>query len=46
MEMMMISPAFWLRYANVDLKKVKENVLSLPKCFNNCKIEFFDISSS
>ncbi|KEH38486.1 putative F-box domain, FBD domain, leucine-rich repeat domain, L domain-containing protein [Medicago truncatula] len=46
MEMMMISPAFWLRYANVDLKKVKENVLSLPKCSNNCKIEFSDISSS
>lgn len=46
LEKMTISPAFWLRYADVDLQKVKEQILSIPKCSKNCKIEVSDISSS
>ncbi|XP_058773562.1 F-box/FBD/LRR-repeat protein At3g14710-like [Vicia villosa] len=46
LEKMKISPAFWLRYADIDLEKVKEKILSLEKCSNFCMIEFFDISGS
>lgn len=40
-----ISPAFWLRYADIDLENVKEQILSLPMCSSFCKIEFSDIRS-
>jgi len=46
LEKMMISLAFWLRYADIDLEKVKEQILSLPKCSSLCIIEFSDVSSS
>jgi hypothetical protein len=46
LEKITISPAFWLRYADIDMKKVKEQILSLPKCSSFCIVEFSDISSS
>ncbi|XP_012567594.1 F-box/FBD/LRR-repeat protein At1g80470-like isoform X2 [Cicer arietinum] len=46
LEKMTISPAFWMRYADIDFGKVKEEILSLPKCYSFCVIEFSNISSS
>ncbi|XP_045801104.1 F-box/FBD/LRR-repeat protein At3g14710-like isoform X1 [Trifolium pratense] len=46
LEKMRISPAFWLRYADIDFEKVKEQILSLPKRSSFCMVEFSDISSS
>lgn len=46
LDKMKISPAFWLRYADIDLEKVKEQILSFTMSSNNCKIEFSDIGSS
>jgi hypothetical protein len=46
LEKITISPAFWLRYGDIDMKKVKEQILSLPKCSSFCVVEFSDISYS
>nr|XP_027190574.1 putative FBD-associated F-box protein At5g56400 isoform X2 [Cicer arietinum] len=46
LEKITISPAFWLRYTDIDMEKVKEEILSLPKCSSFCMIEFSDISTS
>ncbi|CAJ2659466.1 unnamed protein product [Trifolium pratense] len=46
LEKMTISPAFWLRYAYIDMEKVMEQILSLPKSSSSfCMTEFSDISS-
>ncbi|CAI8593342.1 unnamed protein product [Vicia faba] len=45
LQIMTISPAFWLRYADIDLESVKERILSSPTCSSFCKIEFSDIKS-
>ncbi|XP_045801102.1 F-box/FBD/LRR-repeat protein At3g14710-like [Trifolium pratense] len=46
LEKMMIYPAFGLRYSDIDIGKVKEQILSLPKCSSFCVVEFSDIASS
>lgn len=46
LEQMTISIAFWLRYANIDMEKVKEQIFSLPKCSSFCTIVVSDINSS
>ncbi|KAK7401727.1 hypothetical protein VNO78_13431 [Psophocarpus tetragonolobus] len=34
LEQMTICAAFWLRYSDIDMEKVKEQILSFPKCSN------------
>ncbi|GAU27375.1 hypothetical protein TSUD_55290 [Trifolium subterraneum] len=46
LEKMTIYPAFWLRYSDIDIGKVKEHILSLPKCSSFCVVEFSDIDNS
>ena len=41
LERMTISAAFWLRYSDIDMDKVKERILSFPKCSSFAMIEFF-----
>ncbi|XP_058779460.1 F-box/FBD/LRR-repeat protein At3g14710-like isoform X2 [Vicia villosa] len=45
LQTMTITPSFWLRFADIDLENVKEQILSLPTCSNFCKIDFSDINS-
>ncbi|XP_057458808.1 F-box/FBD/LRR-repeat protein At3g14710-like [Lotus japonicus] len=44
LERVTICTAFWLRYSDIDMGKVKEQILSLPKCSRLCKIEFCDVN--
>ncbi|XP_004488355.1 F-box/FBD/LRR-repeat protein At3g14710-like [Cicer arietinum] len=46
MEKMTIYLAFWLRYTDINKERVKEEILSLPKCSSFCITEISDISSS
>ncbi|KAJ1384853.1 Leucine-rich repeat domain superfamily [Sesbania bispinosa] len=46
LERMTISTAFWLRYVDIDMEKVKEQIFSLPKCSRFCEIEFSNDSVS
>ncbi|XP_061369985.1 F-box/FBD/LRR-repeat protein At3g14710-like isoform X3 [Gastrolobium bilobum] len=46
LERITISTAFWLRYSDIDLEKVKEQILSFPKCSSVALIEFSDVKGS
>ncbi|XP_027343949.1 F-box/FBD/LRR-repeat protein At3g14710-like [Abrus precatorius] len=46
LEQMTIYTAFWLRYSDIDLEKVKDRILSFPKCSDFAMIEFSDVNSS
>ncbi|KAK7272622.1 hypothetical protein RJT34_29340 [Clitoria ternatea] len=40
LERMMISTAFWLRYSDIDMNNVKEQILSFPKCSSSANMQF------
>ena len=40
LEQMIICTAFWLRYSEIDVEKVKDQILSFPKCSNLVMIQF------
>nr|KYP33488.1 F-box/LRR-repeat protein At3g14710 family [Cajanus cajan] len=44
LERMNICTAFWLRYSNIDMEKVKEQILSFPKCSSLVMIEFSHVN--
>lgn len=46
LENMTIFPAFWLKYSDIDLEKVKEHILSFPKCSNLVMIQFSYVNGS
>ncbi|XP_057724223.1 F-box/FBD/LRR-repeat protein At3g14710-like [Arachis stenosperma] len=46
LERMIISAAFWLRYSDIDMEKVKDNIFSFPKCCSRAIIEFSDVNGS
>ncbi|XP_027342659.1 F-box/FBD/LRR-repeat protein At3g14710-like [Abrus precatorius] len=46
LEQMTIYTAFWLRYSDIDLEKVKDQILSFPKCSNFAMIEFSEVNAS
>ncbi|QHN96572.1 Putative FBD-associated F-box protein [Arachis hypogaea] len=46
LERMIISAAFWLRYSDIDMEKVKDNIFSFPKCCIRAIIEFSDVNGS
>ncbi|KAF7822566.1 F-box/FBD/LRR-repeat protein [Senna tora] len=46
LERMTISTAFWLRYSDIDLEKVKEQLVSFPKCSSLALIDFSDVNGS
>ncbi|KAK7401728.1 hypothetical protein VNO78_13432 [Psophocarpus tetragonolobus] len=46
LEQMTICAAFWLRYSDVDMEKVKEQILSFPKCSNVVSIQFCNVKGS
>ncbi|XP_020207706.1 F-box/FBD/LRR-repeat protein At3g14710 isoform X1 [Cajanus cajan] len=46
LEKMTIRTAFWLRYSDTDMKKVKKDILSIPKCSNFVMIEFSNVNCS
>ena len=46
LERMTISTAFWLRYSDIDMEKVKEQILSFPKCSSFATVEFSDVNGS
>ncbi|KAK7244064.1 hypothetical protein RIF29_38882 [Crotalaria pallida] len=40
LERMTITAAFWLRYSDIDMEKVKQQIFSFPKCSIFAEIEF------
>lgn len=40
LERMTIHTAFWLKYSDIDMEKVKEHILSFTKCSSYLVIEF------
>ncbi|RDX62867.1 F-box/FBD/LRR-repeat protein, partial [Mucuna pruriens] len=44
LERMSICTAFWLRYSDIDMDKVKEQILSFPKCSNFVMIQFSSVN--
>ncbi|KAK7324474.1 hypothetical protein VNO77_28042 [Canavalia gladiata] len=46
LEKMTISRAFWLRYSDIDMEKVKEQILSFPKCSSFAMIQFSEVKNS
>ncbi|TKY49270.1 F-box/FBD/LRR-repeat protein [Spatholobus suberectus] len=46
LERMTICTAFWLRYSDIDMEKVKEQILSFPKRSSFVMIEFSHFNSS
>ncbi|KAG5114083.1 hypothetical protein JHK82_037352 [Glycine max] len=45
LEQMTICSAFWLRYSDIDMEKVKEQILSFPKCSNFVMIQCSNVNS-
>jgi len=46
LEQMTICTAFWLQYSDLDMEKVKEQILSLPKCSSSLMIQFSQVNGS
>ncbi|MED6118151.1 hypothetical protein PIB30_000133 [Stylosanthes scabra] len=46
LERMIICAAFWLRYSDIDMGKIRENIFSFPKCCSFATIEFSDANGS
>ncbi|XP_057451061.1 F-box/FBD/LRR-repeat protein At3g14710-like isoform X2 [Lotus japonicus] len=46
LERVTICTAFWLRYSDIDMGKVKGQILSLPKYSRSCMIKFCDVNGS
>ncbi|XP_068498056.1 F-box/FBD/LRR-repeat protein At3g14710-like [Phaseolus vulgaris] len=46
LEQMTICTAFWLQYSDIDMEKVKEQILSLPKCSSSLMIQFSQVNGS
>lgn len=44
LERMTITTAFWLQYSDINMEKVKEQLLSFPKCSSSASIEFADVN--
>lgn len=44
LEDMTICTAFWLQYSDIDMEKVKEQILSLPKCSSSLMILFSQVN--
>ncbi|RDY02451.1 F-box/FBD/LRR-repeat protein, partial [Mucuna pruriens] len=45
LERMNICTAFWLRYSNIDMNRVKEQILSFPKCSSFVMIQISEVDS-
>ncbi|KHN42592.1 F-box/FBD/LRR-repeat protein [Glycine soja] len=45
LEEMTIYTAFWLRYSDTDMEKVKEQILSFPKCSDFVMIQLSNVNS-
>lgn len=46
LERMTITTAFWLQYSDINMDKVKEQLLSFPKCSTSVSLEFADVNGS
>ncbi|KHN47449.1 F-box/FBD/LRR-repeat protein [Glycine soja] len=46
LERMTLSTAFWLQYSDIDMEKVKEQILSFPKRSSFVMIEFSHVNGS
>ncbi|XP_014500781.1 F-box/FBD/LRR-repeat protein At3g14710-like [Vigna radiata var. radiata] len=46
LEEMTICTAFWLQYSDIDIERVKEQILSLPKCSSSLMIQFSQVNGS
>ncbi|XP_028787047.1 F-box/FBD/LRR-repeat protein At3g14710-like [Neltuma alba] len=44
LEKMIITTAFWLQYSDINMEKVKEQLLSFPKCSTSASLEFADVN--
>ena len=44
LERITISTAFWLRYSDINMEKVKQQLLSFLKCSGSASLEFSDLN--